>query len=780
MRYTRTVESLNDNFYVAEGKRIDDKLFPNSAWKPVTIPHDYAITQPTGKECSGGNTQGFFDSFHAVTYRRVFHVCYDVDRLYWLEFDGVYRNSKIYVNGHLAGQRPYGYISFQIDVTSFIVDGNNQLEVFVDNSTSPGDRWYSGMGIYADIRLVTTSKLYIRDWDTIIQTHAIDNGREIQYTLTVVNDTTSQQTINLHASLRTDTGEICAVHITDDLLLNSGENQLTQSFILESPQLWSDLSPVLYSFDVEISSDDNKTGDTYHTRIGLRDILFDNDKGMLVNGHPVKLKGVNLHHTSGCLGACFYKDVWRSRLLDLKAIGCNAIRTSHNPMPPSFYDLCDEIGLYVYAEIFDKWHWKQGYYWKIFDEWAMIDLSDAVRRDRNHPCIFIWSVGNEVEDQGEDSMLETLASLTARVRELDPTRPVTLAMEPHCNPKEVLYGSMEEKIRRTVAIAQYVDILSCNYQEQWYAAYRETMPDKLIIGTETYHYFTASGNHIDNMVPTNPWNYVRNNTYVVGQFLWAGAEYLGESQTYPSKGCSAAPIDIGGFYRPQAYYQKSIWTQEPMVYAAIKSVNDPYRYTKAAWAFPRLQDSLIIDREPGDLIELFIFSNCENVELLYGGLSYGERRPNDDINSIIDWYLPYSPKNDIVVIGKNGGHEVCRYTLYQEGAPASLALYSDREIQKAGDIMTVRATLVDKKGIPCYNARREVRFLLPDNLELLGIDSGDLCAHFPYTVPQITSYNGHCVLIVRSKDGEATQIRAEIVDETTVSGTLKILSSKCP
>ncbi len=542
---------FNDGFYVCEGNFVGKE---NAAYRPVKIPHDFAILQEIGESFAAGPRQGFVDCYHKITYKKHFKYQKKMGEKAYLCFDGVFRNSEVFLNGVPVGGRPYGYVPFQCDLTHAIQDGDNLLEVFVDNSVPPADRWYSGMGIYRDVYFMTTSEVHVAWHGAYITTPEVSKEAakiHVQYEL--VKEYPCD--VALEVELRFQDAFVARAQC------QSAQPMLSVEFTVLNPQLWDLTHPNLYQTDARVMVD-GVCMDTHQDSFGIRDIVFEREKGMFLNGQPIKLKGVNLHHDTGCLGAAFLRDAWIRKIQSLKNIGVNAIRCSHNPQAEIFYDLCDEMGILVYDEAFDKWYWEKGYTKEYFDDWWQQDIIAMMKRDRNHPCIFIWSVGNEVELQGTDGMIDLVNRHVAFAKAYEPTRPVTFAMMPHCNPAEdgndfgvrAYTKGVPHIVGLTQKMNENVPIMSCNYQEQWYQDYHKLMPDKCIIGTETYHYYTdkEGGCNFKNMADKHPFTYVENRDYVIGGFYWAGVDYLGESYRYPARGWSASLLDIAGFERPQA------------------------------------------------------------------------------------------------------------------------------------------------------------------------------------------------------------------------------------
>lgn len=544
---------FTNHVFCAKGNQVRRN---SELYKEVSIPHDYAIEQAYGSDFPKGKETGFMDCFHDITYRKEFIVERIESQEYYLYFDGVFRNSSTYVNDNLVIYQPLGYFPFYQNITEYLMDGNNTLEVYVDNREVVTDRWYTGMGIFRDFWLVVKNKTHFSLNKDVIETNFLEDGTvniSTQYQLQGM-----EENVEVQVEIVQEDSDIIVGRVKG--IVGNDKNSISLNIDLDTYTRWSLEQPVRYIAKAYIIKD-GEVLDTCSTYFGIREISYDVNHGFRLNGNGLKLKGVNLHHDSGCLGAAYIHDAWRRKLERLKEIGVNAVRCSHNPQAEDFYDLCDELGLLVYAEAFDKWHWKGSYTAQYFDAYWKASVQGMLDRDRNHPSIFIWSVGNEVEAQGSAEMIKTLNMLVDYVKSYEPTRPVSVALMPHCNPisfglegdVNLLEAGIPTLCEVTSKICENVDIISANYQEQWYTDYHKKMPEKCILGTEIYHYYTAQEGscYFNNMVDRHPYTYVLERDYVIGGFYWAGVDYLGESFRYPARGWSASLFDIAGFPRPQ-------------------------------------------------------------------------------------------------------------------------------------------------------------------------------------------------------------------------------------
>ena len=743
----------------------------NLQFAEVDLPHDWAVSRPFNKVMEDGMSQGFRDRWGIGWYKKTVTLEEKKEGMrYLLYFGGVYENATLWVNDFEIGNHKYGYSSFQMDITEAVKAGDNELLMRVDNSVMPADRWYSGCGIYRDVALHIVPEEHLDLWE--IQVHT-----KIEGTDAIVEVETKSRVLVQ--------GILCPIKSSgenDDVTIEVAEPNLsnieeTEVFFAESSEgldgklqfhvknakLWSADDPQLYRL---ILSTEN---DKVSVNIGIREVVFDAKKGMLVNGVPTKLKGVCLHQEAGCLGTAVTKEIWRERLTHLKKLGCNAIRAAHHTYSEEFLDLCDEMGFYVYEECFDKW--KGGLYGRYFDKNWESDVEAMVKRDRNRACIVIWGVGNEVENQGQDSMLAILKQLSDKVRSLDSSRPITYAMNPHFKREsnvdlskikdiqqfvdEVsdteIYDA-KERVSRIAKIAEIVDIISCNYQEQWYELIHEQIPDKLILGTEVYEYFCGHYDQMQNFTEQIPSSVPFKYEYCIGSFIWTGYDYLGESMGYPAKGWSGALIHTNNEYRPIAYILKSLWSKEPVVHFSVMDYSLFDEGVKEHWDSPIYADHWHFPQFRKTLIPYMIASNCDEVHLFLNGKQFFIPRPSECKNGIITGFLPWQP-GTVTVVGYQNGKEACRHEVVTPGMAVALAF--DQECdhkecvstvnlgipeKKQHLLLTVRA--VDENGNSCFRESGKVHFAVEGAAKIVGVDNGDICSNEPYHEDSVHLYHG--------------------------------------
>ncbi|MDR1869267.1 MAG: DUF4982 domain-containing protein [Treponema sp.] len=762
-------------FLLGDAKNAQAVNFCDRTWKRIDLPHDWVIGQPFNRGEGSGytsqNMQGFFAWEGVCWYRKEFSLADIAGKTVYIYFGGAYRNSTVYVNGKEAGGRAYGYSSFQIDISAFVKEGKNFIAVRLDNGRekpepqpssksegSPPDRWYSGSGLFRNVFLKVVPQTHIKTWGVhvVSKLSADKKQAEITVTTTIIgggkakNGIVNLRLLEVNGKIVTENSApfICGKSIGG--LTAGGEITVKQTLRIKNPALWSAETPALYRAVVSL----DEAGQSVEVSFGVREVEIAYNKGMTVNGQKVKLKGVCLHHDGGITGGAYYDAVWRRRLAVLKNIGCNAVRTSHNPPAEEFLDLCDELGFYVVDECFDKW--KSGYYAALFDKDAQRDLTDMILRDRNHPSVIMWSIGNEVENQGADSMLALQKKLAAIVHALD-ERPVTCALAPHANPRSLVNAPVSELVKLTKKLAKDVDILGLNYHEPLYPYYTKEI-EKPILGTECYEYYSSVGTNYEDVCDKNPWRYVQESDNVIGQFIWAGIDYLGESP-WPAKGWTGSILDICGFMKPNAFFRKSLWSDEPFVYLAFYDQNIKPDYARGRWSFPKMSSHLNHEHFQRMNVSAAIFTNCEECELWINGKKMG-RRKRDDFENGITWAIEYTYGN-VEVKGLNEGREVCSYSLKTAGQAQKIKLSPDRTDIESGGIAHIEINVVDKNGLLCPNEEALIELALTGDGEILGACSPDLCQSLGFTQPKVVTSGGKALAIIKAGDSGGTlELRA--------------------
>ncbi len=765
------------HFHLGETPGFYEPDFNDSAWRVLDVPHDWSVEGQFAEKNPVGVSGGYLP-IGIGCYRKYFTLPEGTKgKRVKIRFDGVYMNSSVYLNGTYLGNRPYGFSTFEYDLTPYLkYNGSvNVIAVKVDNSLPNTCRWYTGSGINRNVHLYISEQQHFKSFCTFFRTISIkDNIARMKVSCEVIsNNFPESMNINFQrfpedwkkvlknalitAQIKDKDGATFAE--TSCKFVLGDYTTLKPSFELEgkNPELWSDKNPYLYTLELRLWIEDRLIN-TEVQKVGIRTIEFNKDKGMLVNGEKIIVKGVCLHKDAGSFGTAVPKDVWRYRLEKLKKLGCNAIRT-HGPVDPSFIDVCDEKGFYLMAEAFDEWNkrWHFGWsedpagkkansYHQFFNQWAETDLKDMIKRDRNHASVFMYSVGNEVPDQRYTDGPETLKMLMDWAKEEDDTRKITATCDwaPWAN----VSGFLDS-----------MDIAGYNYPDRYFKEqYREEhtrYPNRILLGAENYE-------NLEN------WLAVRDNPYVAGLFLWVGIDYLGESLGWPRRGWDWGLIDIGSFEKTLYYYWQAFWSEKPMVHIAVnlkKKDNFEWRCYNVAshWNF-----------EPGDVDTVFVYSNTEKVELFQNGRSLGTKVVNPNTYQAI--YPVDYKKGELTAHAFIQRKKVATHTLKTADEPEKLVLKEERESE--GDekdrLIFLTLEILDKKGIRCPFASDEITVAVNGAAELIGLDSGDQFSHELYKQNKRKAYEGRLLLTVRPK-GEG-MISVQAMAPNLKAGTINILN----
>jgi beta-galactosidase len=749
---------------VTNGQNVD---LDDSGWRSVDLPHDWSIEGPFSKDnssCTGYLPGGIGWYRKTVTVPES-----QKDRKLFISFDGIYDNSEVWINGTLLGKRPNGYISFQYDITPYLIYGKeNLVAVRVDHTKDGDSRWYTGSGIYRNVKLISTDQVHIGQWGINCTTPELSAEKAIlSVTSAVINET--GQTSRLKVTNTLWHGNTVAGVATVRIVLPAGaEMPVNQVINVNNPELWDVDDPELYSLVTEVKG--KMILDKIVTPVGFRTIKFDPDKGFFLNGSNLKLKGICMHHDAGTLGAAVPREEFARRLDILKEMGCNAIRTSHNPFSPDFLDLCDEKGFLVIDEAFDEWElpkkkWLAGWnvgtpgkegYSEYFKEWATTDLKDFILRDRNHPSVIMWSIGNEIDypnDPYTHQILNTEANpqtwakyseslpdasqlgevarkLVAVIKELDTSRPVTAGLASALMSNETGY-------------ADALDVAGYNYQEFRYEPDHKKYPERPLYGSE-------------NGMTLEMWKYVSDNEYVMGQFLWTGFEYLGEAGRFPMRSNTAGVIDLAGNKKPEFYFRQSLWSEKPMVFIGTTDRIEE-RGPVSLWAHKRVDP--LWNYEEGKMISVSAFSNCDEVELFLNGKSLGNKKMADFQNRTITWEIPFE-KGTLKAVARNKSTESASYELRTTGSPVKIIAKSEDQSIKADrqDITHVFITLCDESGNAVYNAQNEITCEITGPLRLLGMEDSNPANIEDYKDNKQHAFHGKLLIYLQSLDkaGSAT------------------------
>lgn len=733
-------------FTISDHPQYADKNYTDNQWNEVCLPHDWNITMPFEREAGG--SPGFLPE-SIGWYRKTFRLpaAYNGKSISVL-FDGIFHQSDVYINGHHLGFRPYGFCSIEYDLTPHLnLNSENTIAIRV-NCSGARPRWYAGSGIYRHAWLQIVNPVHIDTYGTYITTPLVtDEKANLQVVTTLVNTTHKQQTVTVSQRVLDNSGRQVAKSNNESIAIaTEATANITHHFTLSNPVRWSIEEPNMYRMETTVKSG-NKTIDVYSTPFGVRTFRFDKDKGFFLNEKNIKLQGVCLHEDAGSLGVALPDRANERRLEIIKEYGCNAIRCAHNPFSPEFLDMCDRMGFIVIAEAFDKW--KSGYYEQYFDEWWQRDLENMIVRDRNHPGIVLWSIGNEVQeawDEG-DTGVQRAAMLQDFVHGIEPTRPVTLAAQN--NHQEHFAG--------------VTDVIGYNYLEARMLAEKNKYPERIVLVSEELPYYRGEEGRIRSYTPLNAWDMVAKNHFVAGGFIWSGVDYLGEAANWPSKGWSNGLFDICMVEKPRAAYHRAMWNKEPMVRIAVVDQSLDIDHGRDLWQWPKMAAHWNFPTNYAGLImEIRTTTNCESVELYFNNQLMGKQKTADFTNHTIVWYLPYIP-GKLEAKGYNGSQEVAQYQLVTSKNTHEATITPDRIVLKADgqDLSHIDIQLRDEDGNPVQTDNRLVTVTVEGEGRLRGVDTGDLRRETPFGGNELKTYFGKALAIVQSTR-KAGNIRVSI------------------
>ena len=734
-------------FILGDSAQMSQVDYNDGHWRRLDVPHDWAIEgdfyagNPSG--AGGGALPGGIG-----WYRKHFSLS-KIEKVF-LEFDGVYMNSTVYVNGQEVGFRPYGYSSFEYDVTPYVHEGDNVVAVRVDNSDQPNSRWYSGCGIYRHVWLTQTGPIHVKHWGVFVH----DGKVEVDYE----NSTNQKVTVR-----------------------NTWFDADGRPANIKKPHKWSCDDPYIYKVRTQLLVA-GQVVDEVETTTGFRDFKFDAKTGFWLNGKNFKLNGVCEHHDFGCLGAALNEDALHRKLTKLKAMGVNAIRSSHNPPAPELLNMCDTMGLIVMDESFDMWRRKktQNDYARFFDEWHERDLTDLILRDRNHPSILMWSIGNEVLEQWSSAEADTLtleqanlilnaghdASTLAKDGELSVqsllTQHLAEIVKRYDTSRPITAGCNEPSPNNHLFKSGAIDLIGFNYHHEWVKDVPQNFPGKPFIFSESVSALQSRGFYMmpsdtvfkapkewwlpytdptfmcsayDNMHASwsstheETWDVVKHNDFVGGQFIWTGFDYIGEPTPYgfPARSSYFGLIDLAGFPKDTYYMYQSEWTSKPMLHL----------FPHWNWV-------------PGDYIDMWCyFSGADEVELFINGESQGIRRKSSGdplcTEYHVGWRVTFDP-GEVRAVSRKDGKTVCEQTIKTAGAPHHIRLTTD---YKGKNTTFIMAEVVDQDGKLCPWAEDQMVFISEGDCKILGTDNGCQTSMERFTSPQRKAFFGKCLVVVK-------------------------------
>jgi beta-galactosidase len=755
-------ENLFDSdwrFHLGGAQDAENPQFDDSKWRKIDLPHDWSIEDLPGtnspfsinaiSQVSGGFTTG-----GTGWYRKTFTVENNQKgKCFRIIFDGVYMNSEVWLNGRQIGNHPYGYSSFWFDITDNLkLDGESVLCVKVKNE-GENSRWYSGSGIYRHVWLQIADPVHIAQWGTSITTPKVSTSEAlISVSTTLVNQSSLDQSIKLVTRFYDKNLQELSKAETVKTLASGKSSEWTQEIVLKNPLLWSPDSPELYKAVSEVYTDE-KLADKTETPFGIRSISVDPVNGFRLNGKTLKLKGGCVHHDNGPLGSRAFDRAEERRVELLKASGFNAIRCAHNPPSPAFLDACDRLGMLVIDEAFDMWNEQKNPndYHLFFDKWWKKDVENMVLRDRNHPSVIMWSIGNEIPGRQRPDVVETAKTLGDFIRDMDPTRPITSAVN-DLRPNEDPYFA-------TLDVAGYNYASGGDHnQESLYAQDHKRIPERIMAGTESYP-LEAFGSWMD----------VVDNPFVIGDFVWTAFDYIGEASIgwrgywqkqdfFPWNLAYCGDIDICGWKRPQSYYRDALWKANQLsVWVTPLQPSfelNPERQPWSKWHWLDAVDDWNWKGNEGKIMEVNVYSSCEQVELFLNDKSLGKKPTNRTTKYTAAWQVPYQP-GTLKAVGYNRKKQVSASELKTTGDPVLIKLSADRSKIKADgqDLSYVTVELTDANGIRNPKAENLITFSIDGPGTIAAVGNANPVSIESCQLQQRKAWHGKCLVIVKSEAG---------------------------
>ncbi|MFT3751633.1 MAG: glycoside hydrolase family 2 TIM barrel-domain containing protein [Paludibacter sp.] len=722
--------------------------YNDAHWRSLHLPHDWSIE---GKIELNNPTKGAGGYFPAGIgwYRKNFEVPTNwKGKRVSIYFEGVYMNSEVFINGKSVGIHPYGYTSFNYDLTPFLLFGKqNTIAVRVDNSQQINCRWYSGSGIYRHVWLNVTHPVHLAHWGTDITTPDVSAEKAtVQIKTVLKNETDQLQQITLETKLSSKKSEGFAQTI--EMQPNS-EKEITQNITVNNPKLWTPETPALYTAKTIIRQG-NTVVDAMENPFGIRSLKFSAEKGFELNGKTIKINGGCVHHDNGCLGAAAYDRAEERRVKLLKSAGFNTVRTSHNPPSEAFLNACDRLGLLVVDEAFDGWRTEKNPYdyASIFDKWAKSDIQSMVLRDRNHPSVIMWSIGNEIIERTEPQAVETAKLLSAYVKEIDATRPVTSAMTTWNQGWSVFDPLMAAH-----------DVCGYNYTLHESEKDHQRVPSRIILQTESYPREAFKN-----------WNAVQTQPYVIGDIVWTALDYLGESgigrwyypgepkgehwehDFFPWHGGYCGDVDLLGGRKPISHYRNLLWNNTEKLYLAVKEPNpDGGAIKETMWSVWPTWESWTWPGNEGKLLEVEVYSKYPAVRLYLNDKLIGEKPTAQRQEFKALFLVPYA-EGILKAVGVTGTKEVESKILKTAGQASKIRLKAEQKQLKANgqDVSFVIVELTDSNGNLQPNAENQLRFKVEGEGTIAGVDNARLNDPDAYVSNTRKAWKGRAMVVIKS------------------------------
>ncbi len=742
---------LNWKFRLGDDAAYSAVQYDDSGWEFVSLPHDWMITREVSSDNPSGTAGGFYPGGVAWYRKDLYLGAYDQKKQFYLVFDGAYMNAEVWVNGNNLGEHKYGYIGFHFDITPFVrKDTVNVIAVRTDCSNMPVDRWYSGAGIYRHVRLLATGSLHFPVHNTRVTTEIRDGDHYVIAETDIVNREKRSIRYKIRSDLLAPDGSLVGSTVSSHTAKENSRVTVREEHLVPGPQLWSDKDPVQYELKHYLIVK-KQISDHVSTKFGIRDISFSPDSGFILNGEKVWLKGVCLHHDGGALGAAVPDATWEYRLKHLKQLGVNALRLAHNPHSPGLLDLCDRMGFLVIGEMYDKWEMQWGKPSSPFDfeNTYEQDLTYFIRRDFNHPSVIAWSMGNETVEQLEApgdgvEWYKTLADLT---RSIDSSRMITCGLHPASPGQEIPSSYIHVE-----------PLVSYNYRSDSFATWHEQYPDLIWIATETKAYSKIRRpdygeiSYLDN-------SWMDMEPFVVGQFIWAGIDYFGESAGWPNRSFYNGLLKTNGEVKPYAYYTQSIYSDQPMVKIAVvdRQLVDSLN-SSSSWQIPWAGAPVVRHwnfKEQGKELQVVVYSNCPEVELTLNDSLLAQFARKNFEDGVIKTRVAFKPgaiTARATYRDTDGEVLYVMDSLVTAGPPYMILMEPDRTemIADGQDVVHIETRVTDKSGVTSPVANNTISYQLSGPGKIKVIDNGDPNDHTPHDATAKQVRNGRHLLIIQS------------------------------
>lgn len=733
-------------FFLGDESEAKNAAFDDSAWRKLDIPHDWSIEGEYSEKNPTGKGGGYMPS-GVAWYRKHITIPKSMQgKKIQIDFTGVMENSEVWINGEYLGMHPYGYTGIIYDLSDKLnYGGDNVISVRTDTSKQPASRWYSGAGIYRHVNLLIDNQIRFANFGVYVSVPEIDLDKKtavVKIESTVCNDTDKDVAANIAVTLTAPDGKVLSKTLPVTLKAASTSTH-TQEINVENTILWDIDDPNLYVAKVDLLLGKKKALDTHQNNVGIRKTEWKAENGFWLNGRNVDIAGVCMHHEGGAVGAAVPSSIWERRLKQIKALGANALRTAHNPMDEPFLDLCDKLGILVMSEAFDVWEVSKNKYdySRAFTEWCERDMEDMVLRARNHPSVFIYSIGNEMhEDYSKPRSFEIYKTLRDISHKLAPGTPVIMAA---VNPNH--WGSYENGFQ------DLGDLVAHNYRDMELIRAHQQKPSRIILGSESHQ-------------TPDAWEYVIKYPFLSGIFLWTGWDYLGEAY-WPNISSRAGLYTRNGYIKPLGWEHMTWWVSEPMVHISRGAGEGRNMMMYDDWTFS--------EEEIGKQSTVRIYHNCDEVELFHNGKSLGSEKWHDNFTPAE--FVVNNVPGEIKAIGRRNGKVVAEHSYTTANKAVKIEVEAEQPTIRNiwDDVAYFRVTLVDEQGrrypVGAYN----LKFTVEGNGKIVGLDNDYFQNHEKYVADTHSTYLGNAVAIVRSTASEGT-IKVTVSCDGLESGSAEI------